>query len=329
MDGVYICHRIKAFFCESLLIITTNACRNESLTGTRKTYIFRVSWVSRDGFRSARSTYSRASQTRGLSAPTALKVTVGDPAAAHLVCKHTHAVLHVKRPDDDGGVPILRYWLIRERILSGRGRVAAFDHPLELEVRNKDFGPDGELIMSNILPGATYRVRVAAENVVGKSPWSHPVIVSAGGGSASSSKLETTSVEISSSAKTTSGKNIRIYGAHVHLDEPCHGPIAIVCPHSQQVTVERGVEYGCKGTNSDDVEGMKGIHGHHQHHFNSPHNGEEAEIEGWLLQHSPKTHDVRGELVIIAPEHRYGCQELPIEERRRVIGRFVSLSYTE
>ena len=259
---------------------------------------------------------------------------MGEPAAAHVVCQHSHAVLEVAPPADEGGLPILRYWLVRERALTGRGRVGSFEHPFELEVRPSDFSSDGKLIiMSNLIPRATYRVRIAAENAVGRGPWSEPVMVVAGVEDGSPSSLAAGAIDAATASakgeisyaneKSVGEKSIRIYGAHVHFDEPCLGPIAVVCPHSQQVTIEVGVEDGCKGVAMGEIESNHGIHGHRHEHFHRSHGGEEVKVEAWLLHHSPRTHDVRGELVTLPTKHRHGCNELPLEERRRVSGRYV------
>ena len=257
-----------------------------------------------------------------------LPVTVGKRAAAHVTCQHSHAVLRVGFLDDDGGLPVLRYWLVRERALLGRGRISSFEHPFELEVRASDFGSDGELIVGNLIPRATYRMRIAAENAVGRGLWSKPVMVVAGADTGSSLHPDTplATAEILAADRAGEDKSVRIYGAHVHLDQPCLGPIAVVCPHNQRVTVEIGVNDGCKGLVVEEIEGKHGIHGHQRHHFSRPHGGDELELEAWILHHSPRTHDVRGELVMLSSEHRYGCHELPVFERRRVSGRYVLLS---
>ena len=127
----------------------------------------------------------------------------------------------------------------------------------------------------------------------------------------------------------------RIHGGHVahhhtgpqhlhssegilHRQLPCIGPLAVLCPHSQTVTVEHI--------------------GEHRHHLRKEHHsllvsnkahryqtaGATSKLPAWLLHWSPRSYDVRAELVLAHPIR--ACQTLhardhPDSPQREIIGR--------
>lgn len=104
----------------------------------------------------------------------------------------------------------------------------------------------------------------------------------------------------------------------VHRHLPCLGPLVVLCPHSQTVTLEHG--------------------GEHRHHLREEHrhtlvsnkahryrsSGPSSVLPAWRLHWSPRSYDVRAEIVPAHPIH--ACQTLhardqPGEPQKEIMGR--------